>query len=358
VAPISAAASSSTKLTVRTLTDGGQQPLEIAHAIADWLGEARESLELAQYDFHLASETAAVVAGAIREASARGVAVRIVYNVDHRNPIPVPPPPEPDVALIESLGVPSKGSAGVPDLMHHKFVIRDRQAVWSGSMNWTDDSWSRQENVILTVESPELAAAFLEDFEQLWDKDLIEQTGFVPPKRLNVDGLLVRPWFAPGFGEDLSARIAGAIGRSKRQVRICSPVITAAPVLATLAQLVAEGKLDVAGCLDAPQVQGVVYQWHENGNVAWKLPLLERVLTGEFTGKPSTPYGLGTVHDFMHAKIVVADDVVFAGSFNLSRSGEQNAENVLEIHDPELAEQLSAYVDEVRHRYPRIQLPA
>jgi phosphatidylserine/phosphatidylglycerophosphate/cardiolipin synthase-like enzyme len=60
----------------------------------------------------------------------------------------------------------------------------------------------------------------------------------------------------------------------------------------------------------------------------------------------------------MHAKVVVADDVVFAGSFNLSRSGEQNAENVLEIHDPALAESLSAYVDEVRHRYPPAQLPA
>ena len=106
MAPISAAASSSTKLTVRTLTDGGQQPLEVAHAIADWLGEARESLEVAQYDFNLGPDTAEVVAGAIREASARGVAVRIIYNVDHRNPIAVPPPPEPDVQLIASLGVP------------------------------------------------------------------------------------------------------------------------------------------------------------------------------------------------------------------------------------------------------------
>ena len=100
----------------------------------------------------------------------------------------------------------------------------------------------------------------------------------------------------------------------------------------------------------------MVYQWRENGNVAWKLPLLERVVAGDFTGKPSTPYGTGTVHDFMHAKIVVADDVVFSGSFNLSRSGEQNAENVLEIHDPVLAEHLSSYVDEVRRRYPPIRL--
>ena len=45
----------------------------------------------------------------------------------------------------------------------------------------------------------------------------------------------------------------------------------------------------------------------------------------------STPYAPGAVHDYMHAKVTVADDVVFIGSFNLSRSGEQNAENVLEI---------------------------
>ncbi len=355
--PISAAASSSTKLTVRTLTDGGQQPAEIARAIAGWIGEARSSLELAQYDFHLLPETAAIVGDAIKAAAARGVAVRIVYNVDHRNPIPVPPPAEPDIALIASLGVPEKAVAGVPDLMHHKFVVRDRAAVWTGSMNWTDDSWSRQENVIVTVESPELAELFVRDFDQLWEKDLVEETGFVPPARLRVDGTLVRPWFTPGYGEDLSHRIAKAIGRAQR-VRICSPVITAAPVLATLAELVSEGERDIAGCVDAPQVAGVIYQWRENGNVAWKLPLLQRVMAGDFSGKPSTPYGEGSIHDFMHAKVTIADDVVFVGSFNLSRSGEQNAENMLEIHDATLAADLSKYVDEVRHRYPRFELPA
>src|ERR671934_757616 len=192
---MSAAASSSTKLTIRTLTDGGQTPLEIAHAIADWLGEARESLELAQYDFHLAPETAAVVGGAITDAAARGVAVRIVYNIDHRNPIPVPPPPEPDVELIKSLGVPEKGVAGVPDLMHHKFVVRDRESVWTGSMNWTDDSWSRQENVILTVDSPELARAFTIGFEQLWTTGDVAQSGQVEPRPVRVNGDRIRPWF-------------------------------------------------------------------------------------------------------------------------------------------------------------------
>jgi phosphatidylserine/phosphatidylglycerophosphate/cardiolipin synthase-like enzyme len=354
VAPISAAASSSTNLTVRTLTDGGQEPLEVAQALANWLGTARETLDVAQYDFNLSPETAEVVGGALRAAAARGVAVRILYNVDHRNPIPVPPPPEPDVAMIASLGVPEKAIAGVPDLMHHKYVVCDGDAVWTGSTNWTDDSWSRQENVIVTVDDATLAGLFRRNFEELWSKGSVEESGFVPPARLHIDGLLVRPWFTPGFGEDLSQRMARTIGRAKRRVRICSPIITATPVLAMLAQLISEERLDVAGCLDRPQMEGVVYQWHQDGNASWKLPLLERVMAGPFSGKPSTPYGSGDVHDFMHAKVTVADDVVFAGSFNLSRSGEMNAENVLELHDPVLADALAAYVDAVRLRYPAL----
>ena len=62
------------------------------------------------------------------------------------------------------------------------------------------------------------------------------------------------------------------------------------------------------------------------------------------------------MHDFMHAKLVVADDVVFVGSYNLSRSGELNAENVLELEDATIADQLAAFADEVRGRYPPLVL--
>ena len=54
----------------------------------------------------------------------------------------------------------------------------------------------------------------------------------------------------------------------------------------------------------------------------------------------------------MHAKVTVADDVVFVGSVNLSRSGESDAENVLEIRSAPLADRLAAFIDEVRGRYP------
>jgi phosphatidylserine/phosphatidylglycerophosphate/cardiolipin synthase-like enzyme len=343
----------SSSITIRTLTDGGQQPPEIAREVAAFVAAAERTLDLAQYDFHLGDETAAIVCGALRDAQARGVAVRILYNVDHANPIPVPPPPEPDVQLIASLGLPAKAVAGVPDLMHHKYVVRDGSAVWTGSTNWTDDSWARQENVVVTVASEEVARAFALDFDGLWADGDVERSGFVEPRPVEVDGSKVRPWFTPGFADALTHRIAKKIGHAQK-VRICSPVITSAPVLGTLAQRIADGRGDVAGCVDATQVADVMRQWRENGSVAWKIPLLEQVLAGEFTGKDSTPWAPGSLHDFMHAKVVVADETVFVGSFNLSHSGEKNAENVLELADAELAGRLSAFVDEVRGRYPAV----
>src|SRR4051794_33457205 len=119
------------RIEIRTLTDGGQQPAETAQAIAAFIDGATTSLELAQYDFNLGAGTAPIVCDAIRRADARGVRIRFAYNIDPANPIPVPPPPEPDVTLISSLPGESKGIAGIPDLMHHKFVIRDDRTVWT-----------------------------------------------------------------------------------------------------------------------------------------------------------------------------------------------------------------------------------
>jgi phosphatidylserine/phosphatidylglycerophosphate/cardiolipin synthase-like enzyme len=344
----------SERIEIRTLTDGGQQPADIARVVAAFLDAAERTLDIAQYDFNLADEACEIVTESLRAVAGRGVKIRFAYNVDHANPIPVPPPAEPDVALIAALPVKGKAIAGIPDLMHHKYVVRDGESVWTGSMNWTNDSWARQENVVAVVHSPALAKAYEIDFDQLWATGDVERSGFVDPRW--DDG--VRAWFTPGHGEDLSSRIAKLIRRSRRRVRICSPVITTGPVLGTLAQVIADKSVDVGGCVDVTQIREVVHQWTENQNAAWKLPLLERVMAGPFSGKESTPYGSGTVHDFMHAKVCVCDDTVFVGSFNLSRSGETNAENVLEFEDAGLAERLAAFVDAVRARYPAVPLPA
>ncbi len=339
------------------LHPGGQTAMEMAQRVTGFLGDARESLDLALYDVRLPGEPGDLVAGALREAAERGVRVRIAYNADHDERI-FPPPPRTAPELLEAQPYDTRGVPGIPDLMHHKYVVRDGEAVWTGSANWTTDSWTIQENVILVAQSPQLAAEFTQNFDELWRSGDVSDSGHRDPRRLDLSGREARAWFTPGHGEELSQRIAKAIGTARRRVRIASPVITAGPVLGTLAEVAAEARVDVRGVVDRTQMEGVVYQWRTNGRSAWKIPILGSVLDhADFKGKPSVPWTPESVHDFMHAKVTVCDDTVFAGSFNLSRSGEQNAENVLELHDPELAETLAGFIDEVRGRYDAMPVP-
>jgi phosphatidylserine/phosphatidylglycerophosphate/cardiolipin synthase-like enzyme len=339
------------------LQDGGQRPAEVARRLADFLAKAERSLDLAVYDVRFETAAGGLVLASILSAVQRGVAVRLLYNVAHPGPIPVPPPPETAPEAIESLPVPTRGVAGIPDLMHHKFVVRDGETVWTGSTNWTDDSWSRQENVIVTIESPRIAYAYTLSFNQLWESGRVAHTG-ADPRPQEVDGVEVRAWFCPEHGEPLSHRVAKHIGKAQARVRIASPVLTSGPILATLVEVVNEHRSDVGGIIDDTQVDEVFQQWRTNGVSAWKIPLLRRILEGaQFSGKETIPWTPESVHNFMHAKVVVADDTSFVGSFNFSRSGERNAENVLEIRDAAIADRLTAYVDELRERYPRATPP-
>lgn len=335
---------------IRTLEDGAQTAESVAEALVDWLSAAHETLDLALYDVRLPGPVGDAVADALRGAMGRGVHVRLAYNDESPGPEQrpfAPAPPSTQPSRLEELGAELRGIPGWRELIHHKYAVRDGSAVWTGSTNWTLDSWTRQENVIVTADSPSLAAAFARDFAQLWATGRVGSSGDFDDAR--EDG--VRAWFCPGRGPELSHRIAAAIGCARRRVRIATPLLTAAPVLGAFDQVVAEGRVDVAGVCDATQVREVFHQWALNPGSRWKAPLLAAALPA-FTGKRSTPWTRGTVHDFMHAKVTVADDVAFLGSFNLSRSGETNAENVLEVHDADLAERLAAWIDGLRARYP------
>ena len=330
----------------------------MARRVAAFLGEARRSLDLALYDIRLPGEPGDLVADALKDAHGRGVTVRLAYNADHPEDRFFPPPPSTRPDLLESMPFSTCGIPGIPDLMHHKYVVRDGESVWTGSTNWTTDSWTLQENVIVLAENAELAAEYQQNFDELWSTHDVDGSGHQDPQTVHVDGRRTRAWFTPGHGEELSHRIGHAIGDARRRVRIASPVITAGAVMGTLAEVAAENRVDLRGVVDRTQMEQVVYQWRTNGRSAWKIPILTSVLEhADFKGKHSTRYSPETPHDFMHAKVTVADDWVFAGSFNLSRSGEMNAENVVEVKDTALADRLAGFIDEIRERYEPMPAP-
>jgi phosphatidylserine/phosphatidylglycerophosphate/cardiolipin synthase-like enzyme len=332
----------------------------VAQRLASFLDGATKSMDVAIYDLRLADSPSATVLNSFQAAVKRGAAVRLMFNQDHAQAIPVPPPPEIDwdfVAELRSAGIQVKPVPGVPDLMHHKYVVRDAgtpaATVLTGSTNWTNDSWNREENVMFTVASGEIAAAFATNFEGLWENPVVALSGRnSSPWSALADGTRVRPYFCPGRALKLVHAMSRSIASASRRIRVCSPVITSGPILGTLAEVVEQGRLDLGGVYDATQMDEVQHQWGTQTGAAWKIAAFHSIVSAvRFGAKRSTPYAKGSVHDFMHAKILVADDYVYCGSFNLSHNGESNAENVIQIESAAVADMCAAYIDRIAAKY-------
>ncbi len=283
----------------------------------------------------------------------------MVFNQEPpRRSKPLPPPGFVDWEWLKALGVAFQPIPGAPDLMHHKYVVRDvatpGAAVWTGSTNWTTDSWTREENVIVRLAEPVIAAAYATNFEELFQQRSVEGSGREAPEwREPRPDLRLRAFFTPGRAKKLVHEIAERLALARRRIRICSPVLTSGPVLASLAETIDRQGPDIAGCFDETQMAEVRHQWRSHPRSAWKLALWARISSAVPWGaKRSQPYSPGSLHDFMHAKCTVVDDTVFVGSFNLSHSGEANAENVLQIEHAPTADAFATYIDEVRARYP------
>ena len=66
---------------------------------------------------------------------------------------------------INTVGVPllPKG-----DLLHHKFAIVDRKVVITGSHNWSEAANYKNDETVLIIENPQVAAHYIREFERLY----------------------------------------------------------------------------------------------------------------------------------------------------------------------------------------------
>jgi phosphatidylserine/phosphatidylglycerophosphate/cardiolipin synthase-like enzyme len=347
-------------LALRFLRQGGQSVEDIATSLAAFLATAKRDVAIAIYDFHVEHEPPQIIAKTLQGLRDRGVRVRILDHDERESTREVPdnvPRPAAPPEYIDSLGLDVRPVIGFGTLMHHKYAVIDGERLWTGSMNWTEDSFTLQENCIVTLESAAVAAAYLRDFEDLWNR----------PKHLDKSGrfdsewsdatfegqpVRVRPFFCPGRGPELAALIGSRIGTARERVLICSPVLTSGPILGALSDVVGRGVVPVTGVVDRTQMQDVLRQWGKLPKASWKPAAFRFVASkAQFGGKRSIPWGPHTVHDFLHAKLVVCDDWAFAGSYNHSRAGEENAENVLAIDGKAVADRVAATIAEFAAHY-------
>ena len=348
------------------LTQGEQQAAAVAQLLVEFIAPAQQTLELAIYDFRLSPLVAAPVVAALQAARERGVQVRIAYDADKSaTPLLVAgmdPAPSGTGAFVQTLGVPWRRIGG-QKLMHHKYLIRDggtdQAVVWTGSTNFTDDAWTLQENVIMQLAAPEIARAYQRDFEQLWQRGTIEDTG-------NFDiGLAMVPYgnsqsyvqtmFSPGRGPSIDYDLAATISKARRRIRICSMLLNSGAFISALGDQLHAGLVPVDGIFDQTQMAEVLVQWQDVPHNHWKIGAVQEIIRDAgLVGKRSTPYHPGTPHDFMHNKTLLVDDTIITGSYNFSHSAEANAENVLMIVSTPLAAAFSDYIDHLLAHYGAI----
>jgi phosphatidylserine/phosphatidylglycerophosphate/cardiolipin synthase-like enzyme len=353
-------------LAVRFLEEGGQDERQVAGWLAEFIDGAERSLDLALYDCRLSAGPAGLIRGALRDRIAAGVRVRLVYDAGGKPQTPsghdrsgADYAPIDTDDRVRELGLADEVTRGVSDvrgLMHHKYVVRDAQSVCTGSLNWTDDSMSRMENLIVLLTSRPLAALYTRDFEQLWRSGTIEASGafLTDPDILRFDGepAPTDVDFSPGQGEQINEWVAARVMRARRRIVLCSMLLNSSKLLNALTTQLDRGRIELWGVYDGTQMDEVVGQWEERSDLAWKIEAVARVVNeGRLVGKRSLPYHTNARHNFMHNKTLVVDNTVITGSYNLSHAAQGNAENMLAIESPALAERVVAYTRHVADRY-------
>jgi phosphatidylserine/phosphatidylglycerophosphate/cardiolipin synthase-like enzyme len=352
---------SADSLSVFFLSQDEQTAEAMMARLTNFIRAATRSLDFALYDLRLSDPLKAQLLGALQERAKAGVQIRICYDGDKPYVPNVAagqdPAPPGTGAMVHSLGFPYRAIGGMK-LMHNKFIVRDRSAVWTGSLNFTDDAFTLMENNVLEIESPVLPNYYSLDFEELWEKQNFENTGRIETQSSGLtfagQPASARVMFSPGYGLEIDAEVAQRVHAAQRRVRICSLLINSGTLISALTTLLNEGHVKVDGIYDRTQMSDVFRQWETVPQNHWKIPALQDVIArAKLAGKDSTPYTPTGRHDFMHNKILVVDDTVITGSYNFSRSAQYNAENILFIESAALAHTYSDYIDHVMQKYAR-----
>jgi phosphatidylserine/phosphatidylglycerophosphate/cardiolipin synthase-like enzyme len=165
--------------------------------------------------------------------------------------------------------------------------------------------------------------------------------------------------FTPGDSPAVLKEIVGAIAAARNRLYVASPVLSSGPILAALSEAIDQG-LPLAGLYDGPQMDQVERQWKSTHFGADKINTWQKVAR-HLVPKNSIPFdrqNKSQPHNFMHNKLVVADQIVVTGSFNLSNHALGNAENVLLIRDAAIADSYANYIQRLAASYADENKPA
>lgn len=274
--------------------------------LAQAIDSARVSIDMAIYSINLWS-----IRNALIDAYHRGIQVRIIMESDN---LEDDIPRELKSAGIQIIGDRREG------LMHNKFVVIDKQDVWTGSANMTIGSLYYDNNNLVHLHSLEIANSFTSEFEEMYVRDMFGSDVLVETtcSDVMVGNDLVEIYFSPD--DHVSERIQELIMAAQENIFFMAYSFTADPLGIAIVEKFNAG-IRVEGIMDGGQVDSNTGTEFDNFTI-----------TGINVYK-TTNEGL------MHHKVIIIDQrIVITGSYNFSRSAEEiNDENVIIIHSQEIA---------------------
>jgi len=289
---------------------------DIEDALINRINSAKSSLDISIYQLDLEE-----VANAIKNAKERGVTVRMVVDSHALADIDV-------MKNLKQEGVPMIPH-NTDAIMHNKFMVVDKEAVWTGSYNWKYSCTFRNDNNAMYIKSPELARDYLQEFEKMYSEkhfgNAKKPANNLPA--LTVEGIAIEVCFSPEDG--CAKKIVQTIKQAKKSIRFMAFSFTSNAIGDAVYERFKNG-IDVKG----------VFENRDSDNKESELGFMKKAKMDVLTD--GNPY-------ILHHKVFIIDNnTVIMGSFNFSQNADKsNDENLLIIHNAGIAAQYLAEFERV-----------
>ncbi len=298
------------------------------------INNAKSTIDMAVYGYRQVPQ----IEEAIKSATARGVKIRMVYDLDRKGGsiyedtlklAGLIPSSVSDIEAQKSV----KNSYG-NIIMHNKFYIFDNESVFTGSVNLSPSDMSGfNTNTAIIINSPRVAEIYKTEFEQMYNSKFhtlkSKTTGNT---NIKLGNSIVSVFFSP---QDMITKnqILPLIKNAKKYIYIPAFLITDRWLAEELV-LAKKRNVDVKIILDSL-------------NAHSKYSQIKYLRAGGIDVKAENYAGK------LHSKTILIDDeITVIGSMNFSKSGQNyNDENVLIIKSSEIT---SAYREFFEYLWSKI----
>jgi len=276
--------------------------------LVEWLDAAQESIHCAFFELKLEN-----VKSKLDEKS-KEIDVKLVTDTDYYK-------------QISNMSISQKGLVRQDNksgFMHNKFCVLDGKAVWTGSFNPTERCNYKNNNNAIFYQSRLLAQNYEAEFLEMWNRTFEKGTRTSNPTII-LNGKNVSSYFCP---EDWCAnKVIYELQDAKESIYFMTYSFTHDEI----------GKAVLAKAKEGVTVKGV-FEKSQNSNYTEYYPFKNAGIDVRWDGNK---------YNLHHKVFIIDNSTVVTGSFNPTSNGdERNDENVLIIHDPEVAKR---YLEEFEY---------